>query len=295
MSMRGMLLGQRDINEFDDNDRLQTVVDFYEDIKEKGEGFPVLSYSLGLPKKKQYTVRLYINNDIHEGADHGGKVTNAQLAAMFFYGKWSGWWGTTVLPALRGILAGAQHNIVQLTSQQAKKERAEYNRSIAQWKHSSEFKSFLSLFKGRFGVGDTINTLDENNKPITLPLEKFIKISKLHTRARGWTRQMEEEYAAAKKDQWYAKSIPRIRSVEERDPLLAQLIVDPYKYGAFVKGVIQQSASAARDKVVEFILGAKHPEIEIKTKYNRRWRGYPDNPPLKETGDFAESVEYDII
>ena len=248
-----------------------------------------------MPKKKKYTVRLYINNDIHKGADHGGEVTNAQLAAMFFYGKWSGWWGTTVLPALRGILAGAQHNIEQLTSQQAKKERAEYNRSIAQWKRSSEFRSFLSLFKGRFGVGDTINTLDENNKPITLPLEKFIKISKLHTRARGWTRQMEEEYAAAKKDQWYAKSIPRIRSIEERDPLLAQLIVDPYKYGAFVKGVIQQSASAARDKVVEFILGAKHPDIEIKTKYNRRWRGYSDNPPLKETGDFAESVEYAII
>lgn len=303
--MRGMLLGQRDINELDDDDRLQTVVDFYEDIKDKGEGFPVLSYSLGIPRMKQYTARIFIPNTPHVGSGHGGSISNQELASMFFFGKWSGWLNTTVIPALRGILSDAQYRIEQLTSQWAKEERSAYNRSVAQWKRSSEFKRFIKSFRVKFRIGvdirgeltrdDTIKTLDENNNPITIPVDSFIKISKLHTKGRGWTDEMEATYSEAKRDQWISKSLQRIRSTEEHDPILAQLIADPYKYGAFVKSVIQSAAKHSRDRVIEFILGAKEPDIEMKTKYNRRWRGFPDGPPLKETGDFAESVKYDII
>lgn len=295
--MRNFRIGdRRDIDDFGDPDDTTFIFDMVSHVRDEGNGFPILSFTLGLPGKKQYKCIIYINKDAHPN-NHGGRVTitNAELAAQFFLGNWSGWFETTILPALRGIAADTQYRIEKQASEQAKRLRQEYNRSIREWKKSRAFGRFIISMMSKTGLGPIVNTFDEKMNPISIPIADFVKMTKLHTKSRGWTEQMEAELVGAKREAWVQNILPRVRRIEESDPILTQLIIDPFKYGAFIEGAIRAGAKNAAEKVSELIRGSKHPDISERTKANRRSRGNADGPPLFETGDFADSVEYDII
>lgn len=80
---------------------------------------------------------------------------------------------------------------------------------------------------------------------------------------------------------------------EAREQLEA--IDNPYMYGMTVFNSIQKAAREAREQLVDWILGAKAPDIADRTKRNRISRGHDDEPPLNETGEFANSLKYEVI
>lgn len=80
---------------------------------------------------------------------------------------------------------------------------------------------------------------------------------------------------------------------EVREQLEA--IDSPYMYGMTVFNSIQRAAKEAREQLVNWILGAKAPDIADRTKENRASRHHPEDPPLNETGEFANSLKYEVI
>lgn len=80
---------------------------------------------------------------------------------------------------------------------------------------------------------------------------------------------------------------------EAREQLEA--VDNPYMYGLTVFNSIQIAAKEAREQLVNWILGAKAPDIADRTRDNRASRHHPEDPPLNETGEFANSLKYEVI
>ena len=73
------------------------------------------------------------------------------------------------------------------------------------------------------------------------------------------------------------------------------MLEDPWSFGINAENALR---SAARELVAEMkkaLHGAKAPDLSERTKKNRQYRGNPSTPALDETGEFIESLRFDIL
>ena len=57
---------------------------------------------------------------------------------------------------------------------------------------------------------------------------------------------------------------------------------------------MQKAGREIIEKLQNAIIGGAQPADKAQTRYNRKWRGNRETPPLNETGEFARSITYEI-
>lgn len=57
---------------------------------------------------------------------------------------------------------------------------------------------------------------------------------------------------------------------------------------------MQKAGREIIEKLQNAIIGGAQPADSAQTRYNRKWRGNREFPPLNETGEFARSITYEI-
>lgn len=83
------------------------------------------------------------------------------------------------------------------------------------------------------------------------------------------------------------------KSYELQDKL--RTVVDPWSFGFTAESILKRIGGELVNELKDALHGGKSPDIEKKTKQNRRSRGYSEEPPLDETGEFIESLSFTII
>ena len=71
--------------------------------------------------------------------------------------------------------------------------------------------------------------------------------------------------------------------------------VEPYALANNAVAALKDLAKSLRDDIVNALLGAKAPTLSQRTKSNRAGRGNYSDIPLNETGEFANSLKYEVV
>jgi len=124
------------------------------------------------------------------------------------------------------------------------------------------------------------------------PFHKTLLKARMMDRFGGSKRIEESRELMRISEEWGLAGNVKAKNLYEQ---LSIMRLTPYMFGATVYTAVQKAAVAARNFLVEAVLGSKAPDIVEKTKQNRKWRGYSTFPPLNETGEFARSLRYVVI
>ena len=73
------------------------------------------------------------------------------------------------------------------------------------------------------------------------------------------------------------------------------LLDDPWSFGVNAERALRSIGNQLVVDMKYALQGAKAPELSERTMKNRRYRGNPETPALDETGEFIESLTFDII
>ena len=74
-----------------------------------------------------------------------------------------------------------------------------------------------------------------------------------------------------------------------------RMLVDPWSFGFNAEKALKEAGKSIVLDMKDALHGAKAPDLAPRTKLNRRYRGNPETPALDETGEFIESLSFDII
>lgn len=244
---------------------------------------------------KTYGFRIFFNNQKHiTVGENRSSMTNSQLAEMFLDYKWASWRRTTIDPAIERIKDDAFKKVDVFISDEAKKLREEYRR------HGTIYRQKMGVKNKRIKLSpEEAAVKGKIFKTITVIARKTKRGNKLRSNSEilyeEMTSKQKMEFNEMRKQDWYKNIQPKaIEYEEEGNIILAQMAINPFVHGMFVKNIFQRAAQRARFLAVTFMLGLKSPDITPKTKRNRRWRGNPDRPALNETGELANSIEYEV-
>lgn len=93
----------------------------------------------------------------------------------------------------------------------------------------------------------------------------------------------------------YGVYSPQYRRKAQMENEMLKLLINPFAFGVSYISVLKKKAREIRDAIVDMIRGMKYPSNTESTIEHRRERQHQETPPLNETGEFAESIEYDIV
>ena len=261
---------------------------------------------------KDYGFQLYFPDTEHTSEGHGEThLTNRALAEIWFdpgsagrtlknvKAKWSGWKATKLDPALKQILSVINARVDAYISEEGRKIREEY-------------RAHGTMYRQKLGIKNKRVYLTPEEAAISG--KKYRMVAVIARRYRNgrvvrkdseilydvMTPQQKREFEISRKQDWVRKMLGRSIELERSagtdygKVALAQLMLDPYRFGLFVGNIFRKSATEAMAVAKNYLYGMKSPDIQERTKYNRTSRGNPDSPPLFETGEFIESLEYEV-
>lgn len=262
---------------------------------------------------REYGFQLFFPDTQHTSPGHGqDHLTNRALAEIWFEpgsagktlknvkAKWVGWKTTKLDPALKQLTEVVDAKVNAYISEEGKKLREEYRQ------HGTIYKQKLGIKNKR------VNLTPEES---AISGKKYKMVAMVARRYRNgrfvrkdseilydvMTPQQKREFEISRKQDWVKQMLGRSIELEESagndygKVALSQLMLDPYRFGLFVSNIFQRSAKDAVSVSKEFLKGMKSPDIQDETKWNRTSRGNPSSPPLFETGEFIESLEYEVF
>lgn len=140
----------------------------------------------------------------------------------------------------------------------------------------------------------TAKTSMANRKSMISELKRGLTGKKMHIMKEFGGAQLEEDIVKYSD----LAEAARINKDFKKAEFYSQMIVasqTPYALGLNARSAIAHAGIKARDALKEVLRGGKAPDIVEKTKRNRAARGNPEEPPLKETGEFIDSLQYVVI
>ena len=154
------------------------------------------------------------------------------------------------------ILANKKN--VKLAVQEKQKIISELRKKLSLFKSTGmkqEYAIYLAAAKGKSPF-EAMKEIDENGHPLL--------------------KEIQEEIANEQ------KQLRRIRYV-------------PHSKKFILRNELIKAGKDICSHLKNLLLGYKTPEISSKTKSNRRWRGNDSSIALNETGEFADSITYEVI
>ena len=261
---------------------------------------------------KDYGFQLYFPDTEHTSDGHGEThLTNRALAEIWFdpgsaggrlkdvKAKWSGWKAAWLDPALKQIVKIVNAKVDALIGEEGRRIREEYRA------HGTMYRQKLGIKNKRIYLTPEEAVISGKKYKMVAVIARRYKNGRV-VRKDGeilydaMTPQQKREFEISRKQDWVRKMLGRSIELETSaggdygKVALAQLMIDPYRFGSFVGNIFRKSAIEAMSVAKNYLHGMKRPDIKEHTKDNRSSRGNPDSPPLFETGEFIESLEYEV-
>lgn len=261
---------------------------------------------------KDYGFQLYFPDTEHTSEGHGEThLTNRALAEIWFdpgsagktlknvKAKWSGWKATKLDPALAQIVKIVDAKVDAYISEEGRKIREEYRA------HGTMYRQKLGIKNKRVYLTPEEAAISGKKYRMVAMIARRYKNGRVVRKDSEilydvMTPQQKREFEISRKQDWVRKMLGRSIELEESSGtdygkvVLAQLMLDPYRFGLFVGNIFRKSVTEAMAVAKNYLYGMKSPDIQERTKYNRASRGNPSSPPLFETGEFIESLEYEV-
>lgn len=261
---------------------------------------------------KDHGFQLFFPDTEHTSEGHGEThLTNRALAEIWFdpgsagralknvKAKWSGWKATKLDPALAQIVKIVDAKVDAYIGEEGRRIREEY-------------RAHGTMYRQKLGIKNKRVYLTPEEAAISG--KKYKMVAMVARRYRNgrvvrkdseilydvMTPQQKREFEISRKQDWVRKMLGRSIELDESagtdygKVALAQLMLDPYRFGLFVGNIFRKSVTDAMAVAKNYLYGMKSPDIQEHTKYNRASRGNPSSPPLFETGEFIESLEYEV-
>lgn len=256
--------------------------------------------------------QLFFPDTEHTSEGHGEThLTNRALAEIWFdpgsagrtlknvKAKWSGWKATKLDPALAQIVKIVDAKVDAYISEEGRKIREEYRA------HGTMYRQKLGIKNKRVYLTPEEAAISGKKYKMVAVIARRYKNGRVVRKDSEilydvMTPQQKREFEISRKQDWVQKMLGRSIELEESagtdygKVAIAQLMLDPYRFGLFVGNIFRKSAMDAMAVAKNYLYGMKSPDIQEHTKYNRTSRGNPSSPPLFETGEFIESLEYEV-